>query len=208
MLIKPDQLYKGKSKEVWRPCVQQNDLDKIFYIQLVIARLGEKELMNWWNTDAVYKLGGAAFLQRLLGKTIAPLAAGEAILEAARLKESSLISEIPDNKQVFSLFKPEPKLYTALNERMRHFKRYPDDIPAEIVSILDPGKDWTSGDLVDLINVPDVLQSSGTSFGRLFEKSPGQSMNGIMLTLASGITASEKGNYTLCYYQGESNAST
>ncbi len=72
--------------------MQPKDLDKIFHIQLIIARLGEKELMNWWNTDAAYKLGGAAFLQRLLGKTIAPLAAGEAVLEAARLKESSLIS--------------------------------------------------------------------------------------------------------------------
>jgi len=195
--------------------VQQNDLDKIIYIQLVIARLGEKELMNWWNTDIAYELGGAAFLQRLLGNTIAPLAAGEAILEAARLKESSLISEIPGNKQVFSLFKPEPGLNTALKERMRHFKRYPDDIPDEIVSILDPGKNWTSRELVSLINVPDRSQSTGTSFGRLFEKSPEQSMisffNGILLILASGITAHEKGckkdNYTLCYYQGETHAS-
>jgi len=195
--------------------VQQDDLDKIFYTQLVIARLGEKELMNWWNTDVAYKLGGAVFLRRLLGKTIAPLAAGEAILEAARLKESSLISEIPENKQVFSLFKPEPSLSTALKERMRHFKRYPDDIPDEIVSILDPEKDWTSGDLIDLINVPDSLKSSGTSFGRLFEKFPGQNMtdtlNSIMLILASGIIAhgksSEKGKYTLCYYQGEVHAS-
>ncbi|MCD6396586.1 MAG: hypothetical protein J7L71_03525 [Spirochaetaceae bacterium] len=56
--------------------MQQNDLDKIFYTQLVIAR----------------------------------------------------------NKQVFSLFKPEPRLSTALKERMRHFKRYPDDIPGEIAS--------------------------------------------------------------------------
>ncbi len=192
--------------------MQPNDLDKIFYTQLVIARLGEKELMNWWNTDVTYKLGGAAFLQRLLGKTIAPLAAGEAILEAARLKESSLISEIPENQLIFSLFKPEPKLNTALKERMRHFKRYPDDIPGEIAQILDPDKDWTPGELVDLINVPDSLKSSGTSFGRLFEKSPGQNMaatlNGIMLILASGITVCEKGKYILCYYQGEAHAST
>ncbi|NQT60102.1 MAG: BREX-6 system BrxE protein [Bacteroidetes bacterium] len=191
--------------------MHQNDVDKIFFTQLVIARLGEKELMNWWNIDVAYKLGGAAFLQRLLGNTIAPLAAGEALLEAARLKESSLISEIPDNKQVFSLFKPEPRLNTALKERMRHFKRYPDDIPAKIASILDPEKDWTPGDLADLINIPDVPQFSGTSFGRLFEKSPEQSMtdtlNGIMLILASGITDCEKGNYTLCYYQGEAHAS-
>ena len=194
--------------------MQQDDLDKIFYTQLVIARLGEKELMNWWNTDVTYKLGGAAFLQRLLGKTIAPLAAGEALLEAARLKESSLISEIPDNRQIFSLFKPEPRLSTALKERMRHYKRYPDDIPDEIVSILDPEKDWTSQGLIDLINVPKGVQFSGTSFGRLFEKSSGLNMsatlNDIMLILASGITvhekSSEKGKYILCYYQGETHA--
>ncbi len=130
--------------------MQPNDLDKIFYTQLVIARLGEKELMNWWNTDVAYKLGGAAFLRRLLGKTIAPLAAGE---------------------------------------------------------------------LIDLINVPDNLKSLGTSFGRLFEKSPGQNITSdltdIMLILASGIIAhekaheksSEKGKYTLCYYKGEAHAS-
>ena len=58
--------------------LQQDNLDKILYIQLTIARLGEKELMSWWNTDVVYKLGGADFLQRLVGEIIAPLAAGEA----------------------------------------------------------------------------------------------------------------------------------
>jgi len=49
-----------------------NEIDTILYIQLVIARLGEKELMNWWNTDIAYEMGGGDFLERLLGKTMAP----------------------------------------------------------------------------------------------------------------------------------------
>jgi hypothetical protein len=184
--------------------VQPKDIEKIFYIQLVIARLGEKEIMNWWNTDVAYELGGAAFLQRLLGKTIAPLAAGEAILEAARLSDTALINEIPNNQVIFSLFKPEPKIHTALEEKMRHYKRYPNDIPIEITKILDPAKNWTADDLIGLINVQDGTQSTGTSFGRQFEKYTGQSMADIMLILASGITVCEKGRYTLYYYQGES----
>jgi hypothetical protein len=35
------------------------NLDQLLYCQLIIARLGEKELLAWWNTDIAYKLGGA-----------------------------------------------------------------------------------------------------------------------------------------------------
>ncbi len=42
-------------------------LDSILLIQLTVARLGEKELLSWWNTDICYKLGGADFLKRLVG---------------------------------------------------------------------------------------------------------------------------------------------
>ena len=87
--------------------MQKSDIDKIIHTQLIIARMGEKELMNWWNVDIAFELGGADFLKRLLGDTMAPLAAGEGVLRAAHLKESQLIDEMPDNQNVYSLFRPD-----------------------------------------------------------------------------------------------------
>jgi len=83
------------------------DIDKILYTQLIIARMGEKELMNWWNTDIAHEMGGADFLARLLGKTMAPLSAGEGILRAAYLKEMQTINEMPSNDTICTLFRPE-----------------------------------------------------------------------------------------------------
>jgi hypothetical protein len=54
-------------------------LDSILLLQVAVARLGETELMGWWDTDIAYKLGGAYFLQRLVGPRLAPLAAGEGV---------------------------------------------------------------------------------------------------------------------------------
>jgi len=36
--------------------MRNNDIDKILYTQLIIARMGEKELMNWWNTDIAHEM--------------------------------------------------------------------------------------------------------------------------------------------------------
>lgn len=74
-----------------------NALDQILYTQLVIARLGEKEVKNWWNTDIVFEMGGADFLKRLVGEKLAPLSAGEGILQAAYLKEKAIHNQIPNN---------------------------------------------------------------------------------------------------------------
>ncbi len=63
--------------------MRTSDTDKILYIQLIIARMGEKELRNWWNTDMAYEGGGGDFLQRLLGDTLAPLAAAEGIVKGS-----------------------------------------------------------------------------------------------------------------------------
>jgi hypothetical protein len=43
-----------------------SDIYKILYTQLIIARMGEKELMSWWNTDIAHEMGGADFLGRLV----------------------------------------------------------------------------------------------------------------------------------------------
>ncbi|WP_419174432.1 BREX-6 system BrxE protein [Desulfosediminicola sp.] len=181
--------------------MSSSDIDIILHAQLIIARMGEKELMNWWNTDIAYEMGGADFLQRLLGDTIAPLSAGEAILRAAYLKESQLVSEMPNSQNVYTLFRPEPEMGVALEERLRHFKRYPEDVPKEISQILDPKKDWTPDDLVDLIKPEKPVTSTGSSFGREIEKTVGLGMVDVMTNMASILKTNEKGRYVLTFYR-------
>ena len=143
--------------------MRKSDIDKILYTQLIIARMGEKELMNWWNTDIAFNLGGADFLKRLLGDALAPLSAGEGILKAAQLKDSQFIKDIPNSQEVFTLFKPEHEVNTAIEERLRHFKRYPEDLPEEIAQILDPDKDWSIEELSNLISISEPAECTGTS---------------------------------------------
>jgi len=182
--------------------MRASDIDKILHTQLVIARMGEKELMNWWNTDIAFNLGGADFLKRLLGDTLAPLAAGEGILKAAQLKDSQQIDKMPNSDEVFTLFKPEPEINLAIKERLRHFKRYPEDTPEDVVNILDPAKDWQQEELSELISTSESAEFTGTSFGKEIDKTVGLSIVDVMNNLASIVKMNNKGSYVLSYYVG------
>lgn len=177
------------------------DIDKILHTQLIIARMGEKELMNWWNTDIAYEMGGADFLKRLVGETLAPLSTGEGILKAAQLKENGLIAEMPDNETVCTLFKPEPKVQVAIEERIRHFKRYPDTVPEDISEILNPRKDWQPNELAELIQPEKQPEFTGSSFGNEMNKNVGIGIPDQMIALASIIKNSKKGRYAMAYYR-------
>lgn len=176
-------------------------IDKVLYIQLIVARLGEKELMNWWNTDIAYQDGGADFLGRLLGKTMAPLSAGEGILRAAYLKEMQTINEMPNSDTVCTLFRPEPEVAVGIEERYRHFKRYPESFPEDMAGILDPKKDWDASQLMELIKPDSPVKSSKTSFGVEITKPQGIGIPEVMEMMASAITSNEKGRYALAYYK-------
>lgn len=181
--------------------MRNTDINKILYTQLIIARLGEKELMNWWNTDIAYEMGGADFLGRLLGITMAPLAAGEGILRAAYLREMQIIKEMPNNDTVCTLFRPEPEVAIGIEERYRHFKRYPESLSDDITEILDPQKDWSSNQLAELIGSDFSPESKGTSFGKEIVKPEGVGIGDIMASMASMIKSNEQGRYVLVYYR-------
>jgi len=176
------------------------DLDEILLLQLNVARLGEKELMNWWNTDIAYQHGGSDFLTRLVGAAFAPLAAGEGILLAARLEEEPLLASARD-EHLCSLFLPEPALRTALAERYRHFKTYPDDLPEALRAILDPTKDFKAPELLARLESTSKSEFQGTSFGRLVTIAPGASPKATMRALASTYTMADKGRYVMPYYE-------
>lgn len=174
-------------------------LDSILAIQLTIARLGEKELMNWWNTDIAYTLGGADFLIRLCGPRMAPLAAGEAILLAASTVEETIMMTMPG--KAYSLFHPEPALRTALSRRFRHFKTYPEELPPSLAEILDPEREWSIPELFARLQSPLRAVFRGTSFGRelTLDKAIGELET--IQALASTFSPEDRGVYTMPYFR-------
>ncbi len=178
-----------------------SDTDKILHMQLAVARMGEKELMNWWNTDIAYEMGGADFLKRLLGDTLAPLASAEGLLKAAALKESQLIQDMPDQENARTLFLPEPEAAIAAEDRIRYFKRYPDSLPENIARLLDPKTEWTAEALAALIPSGKSPEYAGSSFGREIERPPGAGIIDIMANLAAMAAGNDKSRYILAYYR-------
>jgi len=71
---------------------------------------------------------------------------------------------MPNNQEVYTLFNPEPEVNIAIEERLRHFKRYPEDLPEEISQILDPKKDWSYEELSDLISVDNSGEYTGLTY--------------------------------------------
>ena len=132
---------------------------------------------------------------------MAPLAAGEGILKAAQLKENQLFEDIPDNQKVCSLFQPDPGISIAVEERLRHFKRYPEDLPENISQVLDLKKDWGATELAELIQPETSPQYKASSFGKEMEKTVGLSITDIMTNLAALVKTCEKGGYVLSFYR-------
>lgn len=186
-------------------------IDQLLLLQLAVARLGERELQGWWNTDIAYKLGGAGFLERIAGPEMAPFAAGEGVLLAARLHEEALLESIPGNP-CFSLFCPSIPLRNELTRRYHHFKRYPEDTPGEIRAILDKNTDWNAATLHSLIGKLSGGTSTeweGTSFGRELSGPSGGTFESeavAMNVLAASYLTLEKGQYVLPYCRSVSGA--
>lgn len=187
------------------------NLDHILHLQLAVARLGERELEAWWNTDIAYKLGGAGFLERIAGPEMAPFAAGEGVLLTARLHEEALLESIHGNP-CFSLFCPPLPLRNELIRRYHHFKRYPEDTPDEIRAILDKNTEWSADALRSLIRKltgGNPTDWEGTSFGREIVGPTGgtfASEEAMMNALAAVYLALDKGLYILPYCRSVSGA--
>lgn len=188
--------------------METKELDGILALQLTIARLGEKELCAWWNVDLAYKLGGADFLRRLAGATMAALAAGEGLLQAAAQSEAGIITGIPES--VCSLFQPEASVQVELHHRFRHFKAYPTDLPTEIAKLLDAEKDWKIGDLAahrDALCSGIVMpKMEATAFGRLVSVPAGLGPLETAKALALSFDPRQKGGLLLSYYRNERSA--
>ena len=179
-------------------------LDKILAIQLIIARLGEKELRNWWNLDIAFENGGADFIERLVGNThqnLTKLAIADGLMQSCFNLEQKLLANLPRENGI-SLFVPEGTLLIELKERFRHFKKYPDDLPNEIQVILDSSIDYSEDELINMLPLESTLKPElveGTSHGKLVKILPGWDAIQKATSYANMIVENSKSSYTLIY---------
>lgn len=181
--------------------ISEEKLDSFLATQLAIARLGEKPIRFWWNSDIVDIDGGADLLYRLVGETMAPLSAIEGVLLVAERAERRRLSTIPA-PQAYSLFCPEPVIRKMLRQRLRQFKSYPDELPDAVGRLVSSG--LGEDDLMAAIDTDlgTEFEEVETSFGielqmGIAEEDPVKSA----LSLASVALRSPRGSYTLPYYR-------
>lgn len=183
-----------------------NTIDRLLYLQLIVARLGEQELMGWWDIDIAHRLGGAGFLGRIAGEDMAPLAAGDGLRLAGRIREEPFLSKVP-GVPAASFFLPEPTLLRELDRRYIHYKKYREDVPAEILTLLDPQKDWSLDELQDLMKpytTGVTYEVEGTSHGWDLSL-PGKKLfsggEEALQACASAYLSLGKGSFKLIYYR-------
>jgi hypothetical protein len=191
--------------------VNVRHLDTILTLQIAVARLGEKPMRFWWNSDIADADGGADLLHRLVAAEMAPLSVLEGLLLSATRTEERLLAHIP-GPPAYSLFCPEPELRIALRRRFRHFKRYPDDFP-ETISVLAGGgmspDGTTAEDLVGVVEsidqgAPVSVAEEQTSFGTelKLDAVPGEDRAlALAAALARVAIRAPRGAYTLPYYR-------
>lgn len=176
-------------------------LDRILTLQLAIARLGEKDLMNWWAVKIAHQNSGADFLERLVGPEMAILSAGDGLLLAAALKEQEILKQIP-GQSVYTIFHPEPEIGQALAGRYRHYKRYPASVPESVRTVLDPAREMDAAALFTLMGAGKAVTYAGTRFGREITLQKDRGPEERMQALASVLAPEDRGTYPLPYYWG------
>lgn len=192
-----------------------SELDQILALQIAVARLGERPLRFWWNSDIADIDGGADLLVRLVGKESAPLSVIQALLQVAKQTEERLCAAVP-SPLAYSLFCPEPTLRRALHNRIQHFKSYPDELPESFHVLLS--QDYGESNLLSAItNAESINLSTGSSVGGFQTE---DTVFGVELKffnpmvtpeavspvkyatiLAAVAASSPKGAYTLPYYR-------
>lgn len=116
------------------------EIDHILHIQILFARLGERERFGWWRLmDATDVNGGGGFFKRFLAEghsIFRELAAAEAAILAAKQIEKARIRGYNSQIQVQTIYCGSPAWEADLNSRWAHWKKYPSDIPEKTRLIL------------------------------------------------------------------------
>jgi hypothetical protein len=149
------------------------DLDKILFFRILVARLGESPRFAWWDKklDATDFDGGGAFFQKLLpdeNPNLGLLSAVEAPIESAKALELLRSNQANNQDIKLSIFLCPPEMESDLNDRIFHWKRFPGEIPENIQRILDSktGQDLLVDELKNLTKEIVKPKTEGTTIGK------------------------------------------
>lgn len=182
-----------------------SEIDKALHLQIVFARLGERERFGWWRSmDATDNDGGGAFFKRFLSEAASvfpELAAAEAAILAARQMEKARIHRYNSQIQVQTIFCGSPAWEANLNSRWAHWKKYPSDIPEKTRLILNAAtdRDQLTLELHTSIANAERMDFEKTILGnKIIYKKKGPYIPQIM-SLAATVEL-EKGEWSLPYH--------
>lgn len=179
----------------------KTETDKILELQVKIARAGESERLFWWRVDATDHLGGGDFFQRLVGQELSGVAAIEAVLAGAKLKEQNMLEEAGLSTQTaITLFHLPLETQNKLNERMRFFKAHPDQIPEALQALFRHETEFNAQDLERELNAYPKPSYERSAFGRKIRGGLPQDVIQQAQQLASLLLPLEKHQYPLPYY--------
>lgn len=115
-------------------------LDDILALQILVAKAGETERLNWWRIDATDEAGGGDFFQRLVG-SLSPMASTEAALKGAAAKELEIMQNASIDHEMVSLFHLPGELQIQVQERWGFYKKHPEQLPEALQQLI--AHDWT-----------------------------------------------------------------
>jgi hypothetical protein len=180
-------------------------IDQLLELQIKIARAGESERLCWWRIDATDQLGGGDFFQRLVGQELSGLAAIEAALAGAKIKEKNLLEEAGLSTQTaITLFHLPLETQNQLNERMRFFKSHPEQIPEDLRALFRHETEFKAQDLERELNTYPKPSYERSAFGRKIRGGLPEDVIQQARQLASLLLPLEKQHYPLPYYPASS----
>lgn len=112
------------------PAIPTSSLDHVLALQLIVAWAGERgdpddpaaRRLDWWRSDLVNEFGGGDYFAELLPRTGA-WASLQAVREAARRHEASLLADLPDAASLATLFHLGFATDERLDSRLQEHKR-------------------------------------------------------------------------------------
>ncbi|MCB1177004.1 MAG: BREX-6 system BrxE protein [Leptospiraceae bacterium] len=176
-------------------------VDLVLECQILVGRLGEIENFDWWGgIDATDSAGGADFFQKLFPKEAnypGFMAAGEAVLSAAKKYESKILMEA--GKYQYSIFLLPFSYESLVMDRWAHLKNNPGELSEKLKKVLSP--DFKKEEMIllfqEILKGTKKPESEGSTFGTKAKLTKKEISYGI-IPLMSLINL-EKGKWGLPY---------
>lgn len=138
------------------------DYDRLFKLRLVVARHGEADCMNWWNTRGVLGPMGKTVYSRGFPRT-APFAQARVVFAVARARSKELWNPIG----CATLWSLPPEVEDAFDDHWQQWTDQGQDWQAFFAAVAGLG----GGDLLEHLRALDIIDADTERAARELKRS-------------------------------------